>query len=229
MTEYDYDPESRSLGLTIIHGERLPESLRSLPDRDRPAFLSMAGDDAILREPMVMVCGARDASETALDAAQRCGRLVAEAGYVAASGFARGVDMAAHRGALEAGGRTVALVPYGLSRFRLHRELGDAFDPDRFLAASELGHWQVFTAHHALHRNKLLAALARAVVVIEPGEGGGSWYSAKKAVELGRPLFFIEGERPEMMGRLMLLGGTRIEVRGGEPDMGEVWEVMRGG
>lgn len=227
--EYDYDPESPSLGIIIIHGERLPESLRSLPDRDRPAFLSMAGDDALLGEPMVMVCGARDASETALDAAYRCGRRVAEAGYVVASGYARGVDMAAHRGALEAGGRTVALVPYGLSRFRLHRELGDAFDRERFLAASELEPWQVFTAHHALRRNKLLAALARAVVVIEPGEGGGSWYSARKAVELWRPLFFIEGERPEMAGRLMLLGGRRIEVSGGEPDLGEVWDAMGGG
>ena len=51
-------------------------------------------------------------------------------------------------------------------------------------------------------------------------------YSAKKAVELKRPLFFIEGERQEMAGRLMLLGGTRIEVSGGEPDLGEVWSCL---
>lgn len=227
--EYDYDPEYFSSGPATIRGERLPDSLKALPDRDRPSFLNAVGNHSLIAEQMVMVCGARDASETALDAAYRCGRRVAETGYVVASGYARGVDLAAHRGALEAGGNTIALVPYGLSRFRHHRDIAGVFDPDRFLIASELEHWQVFTAHHALRRNKLLAALSRAVLVIEPGESGGSWYSAQKAAELKRPLFFIEGERPEMMGRLMLLGGRRIETRGGEPDLGEVWGAMGGG
>ncbi len=223
--EYDYDPECSS-GLTTIFGERFPDSLRSLPNRDRPSFLCAAGNLSLLADPSVMVCGARDASESALDLAYRCGRLIADAGFVVASGYARGVDMAAHRGALEAGGCTIALVPYGLSRFKLHRDIGEIFDSGRFLAVSELEPWQVFTAHHALRRNKLLAALSRAVIVIEPGESGGSWYSAQKAAELRRPLFFIEGERPEMVGRLELLGGGRIEVRGGTPDLGEVLGAM---
>ncbi|HEX3000378.1 MAG TPA: DNA-processing protein DprA, partial [Armatimonadota bacterium] len=149
------------------------------------------GDLELLGGKTVMVCGARDASPEGLDLAYRCGRLLADSGVTVASGYARGVDMAAHRGAFEAGGNTVAILPYGLARFRVHRDLEESFDPGRFLAISELGPWGVFTAHAALRRNKLLAALSDAVIVVEPGETGGTWYSAEKASEMGKPLFFL--------------------------------------
>jgi DNA processing protein len=175
-----------------------------------------------------MVCGARNASETALDLAYRCGQSLANSNMVVASGYARGVDMAAHRGALDAGGSTLAFLPYGVARFTVRRNIREAFDPKRFLWVSEREPWQIFSSPAALHRNKLLAALARAVIVIEPGESGGTWYSAEQAHRMGRPLFFLEGNRPEVIGQLEPLGGIRLTVRNGEPDIRPLEAVVRG-
>lgn len=212
-------------GIREIGREDLPPRMVRLLGDCAPRNLFCCGEISLLRGNTVMVCGARDASPEALDLAYRCGRLLADSGVTVASGYARGVDLAAHRGVFEAGGSTVAVLPYGLARFRVHRSLGDAFDPERFLAVSELTPWGVFTTRSALRRNKLLAALADAVIVVEPGETGGTWYSAEKASAMGKPLFFLEGARPEIIPRMEALGGKRLEVRNGAPDIGV---VMRG-
>jgi DNA processing protein len=202
--------------------EQYPEQLEATLGNHAPRKLSGLGNGALLRRPGIMVCGARDASEAALDLAYRCGRLLAETGIVVASGYARGVDLAAHRGALDAGGNTLAFLPYGIARFKIDKNIRDVFDPARFLPVSELEPWQVFSSYAALRRNKLLAAFAVAVIVIEPGETGGTWYSAERASRMGKSLFFLEGSRPEIIPRLESLGGVRIRVRNGIPDIGPV-------
>lgn len=215
----EWDTEYR---VVEIEDNDIPMNLLRALGTGAPRKLFCCGDVSLLHGRMVMVCGARDASPEGLDLAYRCGRLLAHSGVTVASGYARGVDMAAHRGALDAGGNTIAFLPYGLARFKMHRDLGDAFDPDRFLAVSELQPWGVFTSHSALHRNKLLAALSEAVIVVEPGETGGTWYSAEKASALRKPLFFLEGMRPEIISRLEALGGIRLEVKNGTPEIGAV-------
>ncbi len=199
--------------------ESWPEGLRDLSGASAPRRLFCRGAAALLVQPGVMVCGSRNASEDALGLAYRCGMLLADSGLAVFSGYARGVDMAAHRGALESGGSTLAFLPYGIQRFRVHRDLQGAFAPENFLAVSELEPWQVFTAYAALRRNKLLAALSGSVIVVEPGETGGTWYSAERARRLGRPLFFLEGRRPEIVSRLEGFGGVRITVSDGVPDL----------
>ena len=81
-----------------------------------------------------------------------------------------------------------------------------------------------FTVKSAFRRNKLLVAHAKAVVVVEPGESGGTWYSAERAYRMKRPLYYFEGERPGIRGRMNSLGGIRLEVNSGEPDLSPVYE-----
>ena len=224
--DYVYESDSTAFSRGVIGAEEFPPGFQSLPSRSRPRMFHVSGELALFWKDSVMVCGARDASEAALEYAYRCGRLIADAGLVVASGYARGVDMAAHRGALEAGGETVAFLPFGLSRFRLHRDLTEAFDPRRFLAVTEEEDFIPFSTRAALKRNKLLAAHAAAVIVVEPGESGGTWYSAEKAAELNRPLYFLEGERPETVGSLESLGGKRIVVKNDAPDLDRVFATL---
>ncbi len=213
---------------TIVPGDAsYPEQLIAALGVNAPRNLFCCGNISLLIRPSVMVCGARNASETALCFAYRCGRSLTNSNMVVASGYARGVDMAAHRGALDAGGSTLAFLPYGVARFTVHRNIREAFDPERFLRVSERKPWQIFSSPAALHRNKLLAAIARAVIVIEPGESGGTWYSAEQAHHLGRPLFFLEGNRPEVIGRLEQLGGVQLTVRDGEPDIEPLEAAIR--
>lgn len=205
-----------------ITGEDIPDKIVRSLGKCVPKKLFCCGNMSLLRGRTVMVCGARNASPAGIDLAYRCGRLLADSGVVVASGYARGVDIAAHRGALEAGGGTVAFLPYGLCRFRVHRDIADSLDPDCFLAVSELSSWEVFTARSALRRNKFLVALSDAVIVVEPGETRGTWYSAEKASVFEKPLFFLEGSRPETIPRLEALGGKRLQVRNGAPVTREV-------
>jgi predicted Rossmann fold nucleotide-binding protein DprA/Smf involved in DNA uptake len=216
-------------GITRADESVFPPGLRDLPPGIRPLRLHWLGESRILGGDHVMVCGARNASEEGCGIARMCGRLLAEARITVASGYARGVDLAAHHGALDAGGDTLAFLPYGIARFRVHRGLGDSFSPERFLAVSELEPWQFFSTQTALRRNTLLAAISSVVIVVEPGESGGTWYSAEKARELGKPLFFLEGNRPEIIDSMECLGATRLEIRSGEPDLGPVFDALTEG
>ncbi|MFC1528756.1 DNA-processing protein DprA, partial [Candidatus Latescibacterota bacterium] len=204
-----------------------PTKFSHLLEDKRPKMLFCMGDITLLNKPSIFVCGARDASKIGLELAYKCGRLIAEEGFVVVSGYARGVDMEAHLGALEAGGSTIAILPYGLSRFSVRRALMDVFEPGRFLAFSELPPTCSFKVHTAFRRNKLLAALADAVIVVEPGESGGTWYSAKKACSLHKPLFFFEGSRPEIIHEIELMGGKRLSMRNGAPKLQVVYKKCK--
>ena len=203
-----------------------PKKILTFLGKEAPEKLTLYGNYSLLSSKMIMVCGARNASQSGIDLACKCGRMIAECGFTVLSGYARGVDLAAHIGALEAGGKTIAALPYGLSRFRMHKDLQDSYNPDSFLLISEFPLWQVFTAHSAFRRNKLMTALADAVIVIEPGETGGTWYSAEKASEMGKRLYFLEGERPEIIPYLESLGGERVCVENGFPNLKEILEEV---
>lgn len=193
----------------------------------RPRLLFCYGELSLFNRPSVCICGARDASSDGLEAAFACARELVRASYAVVSGYARGVDLSAHLGALEADGDTIALLPYGFSRFGIRKDLHDFFDPAHFLAATELPPTYPFIRDAALRRNGLMATLAEAVIVVEPGESGGTWYTADRAAEMNRPLFFCEGGRPEIIPRMEKLGAARIPFRNGVPCIDEL--VMRCG
>ena len=213
----------------IIDGEsNYPPELINYLNNKRPRALFCMGDISLLNRHSIFVCGARNASKKGREIAYKCGRLIAEAGYVVASGYARGVDVAAHHGALDAGGSTIAILPYGLSRFSVRRALGDVFDPENFLVVSEMPPSCGFLVKAALRRNKILVALANAVIVIEPGESGGTWHSVRKARSLQKPLFFHEGARPEIIGRMEKMGGERLDIKKGAPVLSKVYGKVSG-
>ena len=209
----------------IADGDRdYPDALKVYFGDNCPGELYYMGRKALLDEPMILICGARNASDKAIELARRCGMDAVGRGYTVASGYARGVDRAAHFGALEAGGSTVAFLPFGLSRFRVSRDIACEFDPERFCAVSEVHPAYGFTTQSAFRRNRFLIALSEAVIVIEPGEGGGSWYTAERAVRMGKPLFFLEGSRSDVAGKMAPLGGIRLRVTGGVPYLDPVYE-----
>ena len=209
----------------IMDGDiNYPEQFTKFLNSKRPRALFCMGNVSLFNMSSIFVGGARDASKTGLELAYKCGRLIAEAGNTVISGYARGVDMAAHLGSLEGGGTTIAILPYGLSRFAIKQALIEVFDPDRFLVVSELPPSCVFMTKAAFRRNMLLVALAHSVIVVEPGESGGTWHSAEKAQSMHKPLYFLEGERPDIIARLESMGGYHLNIRNGAPILDEVYE-----
>jgi len=176
--------------------ERYPVRLSHL--RDRPAVLHVAGElDRFLElvdEHTVAIVGARRASAYGIEVATALGRGLAAAGLTVVSGMALGVDAAAHAGALEVDGPTVAVLAggperaYPASKRRLHERIrSQGAVVSEMPPGTGVRRWS-FPA-----RNRVIAGLCRAVVVVEAGERSGSLITASLAQEAGRDVLAVPG------------------------------------
>ena len=162
------------------------------------------------------ICGSRDASASALKWAYEFGREAAGHGVVVVSGYARGVDREAHRGVLEAGGATIAVLPEGIGYFRLTKELRPLASPQKnFLAISIFEPDAVWKTWRAMERNKLIVGLSAGVFVIEARERGGTIDAAYETIRQGKPLYAVAYARdlPGREGNRKLLATSAIPVR----------------
>jgi DNA processing protein len=163
----------------------------------RPTVLLAEGDDpSVLTRPRVAIVGTRAATPHGLADARETGAALAEAGVTVVSGMAIGIDGAAHRGALDAGGGAIGVLATGLdvvyprrhgALFQRVREAG--------LLVSELGYGVQPRAGAFPVRNRIIASLADVVVVIEATLRGGARITAERALEYGRPVLAVPGSR----------------------------------
>ncbi|HEY0232755.1 MAG TPA: DNA-processing protein DprA [Dokdonella sp.] len=169
-----------------------PPLLREIPAP--PAALFVAGDAGALWRPQIAVVGSRHASQAGRANAQAFTRALVAAGFAITSGLAEGIDGAAHAAALDAGGYTVAVLGTGPDQVYppRHRELA-ARVRDRGALVSE---FPPGTAGHPTHfprRNRIIAGLGVATLVVEAGLRSGSLITARNAAESGRDVFALPG------------------------------------
>lgn len=170
---------------------RYPPRLAAIPDPPLVLWAKPAADR--LSAPSVAIVGSRAASPYALDMGAQLARDLAARGIVVVSGLARGVDSAAHRGALE-GGDTLAVLGSGVDVIypAEHAELAAAIERQGALL-SELPPGTPPRAHHFPLRNRIISGLVLAVVVIEASEKSGSLITAGCALEQGREVMAVPG------------------------------------
>jgi DNA processing protein len=168
-----------------------PASLATLTDL--PPVLWYRGQLPTCTAPAVAIVGSRAASEVALQTAARLAADLASLGFVIVSGLARGVDSAAHRGALRTG-RTIAVLGSGLDRVYPpeHGELASAVARNGLLV-SEFPPGMPPLPHHFPLRNRLISGLSLAVVIVEASEKSGSLITAGCALEQGREVMAVPG------------------------------------
>lgn len=173
---------------------------------------SVTPDDALA----VAIVGSRRATPYGLAIAERLAGDLAARGVTIVSGLARGIDTAAHRGALDAGGRTLAVLGSGVDRIYPpeNRALA-ARIAERGAVLSQFAPGMPALAHHFPVRNRLLAALALGVVVVEAAEASGSLITAGHAADLGREIMAVPGPAgaPSSRGAHGLIrdGATLVE------------------
>ena len=161
---------------------------------DPPPVLWVAGEPAALLRPAVAVVGARAASPGSLLVARQLGADLAAREVVVVSGLARGVDSAAHQGALDAGGITVAVLGSGADRIYPPEHAALARDVARRGAVvSELPPGTPPRRHQFPQRNRIISGLVRGVVVVEAGDRSGSLVTARCALEQGREVMAVPG------------------------------------
>ena len=198
LSEFDataYTNELSERGFRFVPRRGLPPLLRAIHDAPPGLFLRGAADLELLTRPAVAVVGARACSGYGASVARMLGRELAAAGLVVVSGLARGVDAEAHRGALQAGGATVAVLGCGIDRDypAAHAELA------RRIAATGLVVSEYAPGVEPLPwrfpaRNRIIAGLCRATVVVEARERSGALITGDLALEEGREVFAVPGE-----------------------------------
>ena len=189
---------------------------------DPPATLFLRGEADAVLAPGVAVVGARSCSAYGAQVARALARDLASAGLVVVSGLARGVDGEAHRGALEGGGRTVAVLGCGIDRDypRSHAELARRIVASGAVVSEyppgvEPAPWR-FPA-----RNRIIAGLSLATVVVEARERSGALITADFALELGRDVFAVPGEITSGLS-----AGTNDLLRQGAAPLTAVRDVL---
>jgi DNA processing protein len=161
---------------------------------DPPPMLWTRGRVEAISRPAVAIVGSRAGSAYALAVAERLAGDLARAGLAVVSGLARGVDSAAHRGALAAGGTTVAVLGSGVDVIYPGEHTALATEIDASGAAiSELVPGTPPQPQFFPRRNRIISGLSRAVVVIEAGEKSGSLITARCALEQGRDVLAVPG------------------------------------
>lgn len=161
---------------------------------DPPPVLWTRGDASCLSLRTVAIVGSRAATPYALDVAARLAGELASKGVAVASGLARGVDSAAHRGALRAGGRTVAVLGSGLDRvYPPEHATLSATIAEGGLVAAELAPGAPPLPEHFPLRNRIISGISLAVVVVEASDKSGSLITARCAMEQGRDVMAVPG------------------------------------
>ncbi|HJU48152.1 MAG TPA: DNA-processing protein DprA [Gaiellaceae bacterium] len=201
----------------IRRGERgYPRLLRAIPDP--PAQLWLRGEAPLhlLDAPAVAVVGARACSAYGRTVARSLARQLAATGVVVISGLARGIDGEAHRGALDAGGLTVAVLGCGIDRDypAVHAELASRIAARGGLVVSEYEQGVEPAPWRFPARNRIIAGLCRATVVVEARERSGALLTADFALEDGREVMAVPGEITSSLSAganaLLRLGATPV-------------------
>lgn len=176
---------------------RTEELLGELSDVERKfaaEVLYLIGDHSVMSKgARVSIVGSRDASDTGLARARKLARLLVERGVVVVSGLAKGIDTIAHRTAIEHGGRTIAVLgtPVDVYFPKENRDLQDTIAREHLLV-SQFPVGSAGGKSRFPMRNRTMALLSDATVIVEAGEKSGTIHQGWEALRLGRSLYILE-------------------------------------
>jgi DNA processing protein len=206
------DAEKRGIQSVVFDDAAYPQALREIAEP--PPVLWVKGQAALLARTAVAVVGSRAGSPYAISVAERLAADLAGSGVVVVSGLARGVDSAAHRGALSNEGATVAVLGCGVDIVYPSENgalMGEIAGSGAIV--SELLPGTVPQPVFFPRRNRIISGLAKAVVVVEAGEKSGSLITARFALEQGRDVLAVPGNvlnGRNKGGHALLRDGARI-------------------
>jgi DNA processing protein len=216
------EPTVRAYRYLRRREQAFPRLLSAIHDPPAGLFLRGSGSLELLQRPCVAVVGARACSAYGARVARRLGRELAQSGAVVVSGLARGVDGEAHRGALEGGGPTVAVLGCGIDRDypQAHARLA-ARICEQGLLVSEYEPGVPPAPWRFPARNRIVAGLCAATVVVEARARSGALITADFALEQGRDVWAVPGEITSALSH-----GTNHLLRLGAAPLLEVEELV---
>ncbi|MFB3903370.1 MAG: DNA-processing protein DprA [Acidobacteriota bacterium] len=186
------EAETKGIAITSIADDRYPHLLRAI--HDPPVILYSLGDFQIAQQAAIAIVGARRASVYGRQVTQRLAREVAETGLAVVSGLARGIDCYAHLGALEAGGKTVAVMGNGVDVVypRENRKVYEGVR-EKGCIVSEFPMGSYPAPQNFPIRNRIISGLSYGTLIVEASEFSGSLITARLTLEQNRELWAVPG------------------------------------
>lgn len=228
--------ELEKMGVHVLVAGRpgYPARLGKTLGSTAPPVLYAMGNLDLLEVPAVGFGGSRKASAKGIKITEDSSALLSQDGINVVSGYAQGVDLAAHRAALNAGGTTTLVLAEGMLHFRIKEDLRPFLDDgslSRVLVLSEFPPSLAWKAHSAMARNRTICGLSDAFVIIESGLDGGTFEAGKTAMDLKVPLFCVgyATPPPSAAGNSFFLqnGASPIrQTREGMPNLAGLLAVL---
>jgi len=182
-------------GVKIIPSttDTYPQKLKKKLNDNAPPLLYIYGNKNLLKVKSVAIIGKRNASEESIKITKMVAEKMASAGYNIISGYAKGIDTAAHLGALASEGTTTIVLPFGIFEFKLKEEFKKIQNlKQNMLIISQFPphlNWQISSA---MQRNATVVGLSDAVFAIEFDKDGGTWDAIVKALKIDVPVFLSD-------------------------------------
>ncbi|MGR3309737.1 MAG: DNA-processing protein DprA [Candidatus Brocadiales bacterium] len=208
--------------IKIITNKDLSYPIRIKILKNPPVLLYMLGEYKLVlseanvntQKKAVAIIGSTTPSQKGYKIAKECAKRLARAGCTIVSGYAKGIDTAAHLGALEAGGTTIMAIPTGISHFRVKPPFSSNVIKERAVVISESFPTQDWTVGAAMSRNKLIVALSDAVIIAETCAKSGSMATFNMAKKLGIKTFTIKYSNPppSALGNSIILEQGAIPI-----------------
>lgn len=214
--------KEQNIEVLAVGDVNYPNRMISALNNKAPLLIFAKGDIGLLTKPCLGFCGSRKASEKGLKTAWDCADQMARKGVNIISGYASGVDMTAHKAALQAVGTTTLVLAEGILNFRIKKDLKDIFDESRVLILSEFLPGIPWSVRNAMQRNSTICSLSQAMILIEAGKKGGSISAGRTSLKMGRPLF-----APVYEGMPKSASGNRILLSQGAHGLKKSVKTMR--
>lgn len=222
--EIQHASKKAEIGILSRYDDQFPNNLRKVINRNgaevSPILLYYKGNLDLLSLPSIAIIGTRVPSPEALTASEYYGYYYANRGFNIISGLAKGCDASAHRGALKSNiGKTCAILAHGLDIIypEENRQLAASILKHGGLLLSEYPIYTPLEKYYLVARDRLQAALAQAIIIIQTSSRGGTMHAAYGALAARKPLFCIDFKNKDFMNSDQLMGNQILLKEGGKP------------
>jgi len=183
--------EAHAVRMLVIGADDYPKRLNAVLGDTAPPVLFVRGNLELLEVSAAGFCGSRKASAKGLEIAAETAGLLARRGVNIVSGYAGGVDLAAHTGALSSGGATTFVLATGILHYTQKSAVAGYLSDDNHLVISEFSPRLGWSAHNAMQRNHTIVGLTDLMVLVESGMTGGTFEAGKVALRHQHPLYVV--------------------------------------
>ena len=208
-----------------------PERLKKMNTGVIPAVLFFKGNYDLLQNKCVGFTGSRKVSDSGIKITDSSARQLSADGIAVISGYAKGVDITAHKAALQSGGSTIFVIVEGILKNRVKGEVKELLNDKNHLFVSQFLPNIAWSASNAMKRNNTIIGLSDAMILIESGMDGGTFNAGEQSLKNKKPLFVVEYgvSKPTAEGNTFFLQHGGMPLRGdknGKPILKRVYSTL---